>query len=122
MMHHQFTYIVEPREADDPWYIAFCPEIPEANGQGATEPEAVGSPKESIELILEHRREEGLRGVPDLVKRSMVEFGLNAASFSATFVRTGADTYVKVARTHFGSIPQKASSSPCPGTQECHRD
>jgi predicted RNase H-like HicB family nuclease len=63
-MHHEFTYIVEPPEDDDPWYIAFCPEVPEANGQGATEQEAIQSLKGAIELVLQHRREEGLRGVP----------------------------------------------------------
>jgi predicted RNase H-like HicB family nuclease len=74
-MHHQFTYIVEPPEEDDPWYLAFCPEIPEANGQGKTEQEAIDSLRGSIELILQHRREEGLRGVPASAKRGMVEFG-----------------------------------------------
>jgi len=74
-MRHQFTYIVEPPEPDDPWYIAFCPEIPEANGQGETEQEAIESLKGAIELILKHRRDEGLRGVPESAKQGVVEFG-----------------------------------------------
>jgi predicted RNase H-like HicB family nuclease len=72
-MHHQFTYIVEPPEEGDPWYIALCPEVPEANGQGETEDEAIESLKGAIALILEHRREEGLRGVPDSAKQGVVE-------------------------------------------------
>lgn len=72
-MHHEFTCIIEPPEDDDPWYLAFCPEMPEANGQGKTEEEAVESLKSSIQLLLDHRREEGLKGVPETVKRSIVE-------------------------------------------------
>ena len=36
-MKNEFTAIIE---RDEEWYIAFCPEIPEANGQGATKDEA----------------------------------------------------------------------------------
>ncbi len=32
-MHNEFTAIIE-RDGD--WYIAYCPEIPGANGQGRT--------------------------------------------------------------------------------------
>lgn len=74
-MHHEFTYIIEPPEDDDPWYLAFCPEVPEANGQGRTEQEAIESLKGAIELVLEHRREEGLRGLSDSAKRGIVEIG-----------------------------------------------
>lgn len=44
--------------------IAFSPEVPGANGQGRTEEEAAQSLAEAIRLILEERREDGLRGVP----------------------------------------------------------
>lgn len=74
-MQHPFTYVVEPPEEGDPWYIAFCPEMPEANGQGKTEIEAIESLKGAIALVLEHRREEGLRGVPESAKRGVVELG-----------------------------------------------
>jgi len=30
-MHNEFTSIIEK---DNGWYIAYCPEIPDANGQG----------------------------------------------------------------------------------------
>jgi predicted RNase H-like HicB family nuclease len=60
-MHNEFTAVFE-RDAD--WYIAYSPEIPGANGQGRTKEEARRSLAEAIALILEVRREEGLRGVP----------------------------------------------------------
>jgi predicted RNase H-like HicB family nuclease len=60
-MHNEFTAIIE---RDGEWYIAYCPEIPGANGQGKTKDEARDSLAEAIALILEDRREEGLRAVP----------------------------------------------------------
>ena len=58
-MKNEFTAMIEQ---DAEWYIAFCPEVPEANGQGATRDEARESLAEAIALVLEDRREEGLRG------------------------------------------------------------
>ena len=49
-MKNEFTAIIE---RDGEWYIAFCPEIPEANGQGKTKDEARESLAEAIGLILE---------------------------------------------------------------------
>jgi predicted RNase H-like HicB family nuclease len=60
-MHNEFTAILE-RDGD--WYIAYCPEIPGANGQGRTKEEARASLAAAIALILEDRREDSLRGVP----------------------------------------------------------
>ena len=60
-MHNEFTAIIE---RDGEWYIAYCPEIPGANGQGKTKEEARESLADAIALILEDRREDGLRGVP----------------------------------------------------------
>jgi predicted RNase H-like HicB family nuclease len=61
-MHNEFTAIIE--RADD-WFIAYSPEIPGANGQGRTSDEARENLAEAIALILEDRREDALRGVPD---------------------------------------------------------
>lgn len=58
-MRHEFTAVYE---RDDEWVIAYCPEVPGANGQGRTKEEARGSLPEAIVLILEDRREEGLGG------------------------------------------------------------
>ena len=61
-MRNEFTSVIE-RDGD--WYIGYCPEIPGANGQGRTVEECRESLADAISLILEHRREVGLRGVPD---------------------------------------------------------
>ncbi len=60
-MRNEFTAIIE---RDGAWYIAYCPEIPGANGQGKTKDEAQQSLAEAIALILADRREDGLRGAP----------------------------------------------------------
>lgn len=60
-MHNEFTAIIE---RDGEWFIAYCPEIPGANGQGRTRDEARANLAEAIALILEDRREDALRGVP----------------------------------------------------------
>jgi predicted RNase H-like HicB family nuclease len=60
-MANVFTAIIE-RDGD--WYIAYCPEIPGANGQGRTKKQARESLGEAIALVLEDRRKDGLRGVP----------------------------------------------------------
>jgi predicted RNase H-like HicB family nuclease len=49
-----YTAVIE-REGE--WYIAFCPEVPGANGQGKSIEEAKKSLAEAIELIMEDRRE-----------------------------------------------------------------
>ena len=40
------------------WFVAFCPEVPEANGQGRTEQECIASLREAILLLMEDRRED----------------------------------------------------------------
>jgi predicted RNase H-like HicB family nuclease len=52
VMHNEFTAIIE---RDEGWFIAYCPEIPGANGQGRTSEEARASLGEAIALILEDR-------------------------------------------------------------------
>ena len=61
-MHNEFTAIIE---RDEGWYVAYCLEIPGANGPGKTKDEAINSLASAIALILEDRREDALRGVPD---------------------------------------------------------
>jgi predicted RNase H-like HicB family nuclease len=62
-MRNEFTTVFE-REGER--FVAHCPEIPGANGQGRTKQEARESLAAAIRLILEDRREDGLRGVPAL--------------------------------------------------------
>ncbi len=62
-MKSEFTAVIEPAEEGGYW--AMCPEVPGANGQGETVEEAKESLKGSVELILEDRREDMLRGLSD---------------------------------------------------------
>ena len=70
-MTAEFTAIIE--RAPEGGYWAVCPEIPGANGQGETVEEAKTSLKEAIELILEDRREDMLRGLPEDAIRDKVQ-------------------------------------------------
>lgn len=71
-MRNEFTAIIE---RDGSWFIGYCPEIPGANGQGHTKEECLESLSEAIALILEDRREDGLRGVPEDAMREVVAIG-----------------------------------------------
>lgn len=53
-MRNEFTAIVEQ---DGPWYVAYCAEVPGANGQGRSREDCLANLREAIALILEHRRE-----------------------------------------------------------------
>lgn len=69
-MRNEFTAIIE---RDGGFFVAYCPEIPGANGQGATADEARASLAAAISLILEDRREDGLRGLPaDALRETVV--------------------------------------------------
>ena len=69
-MRNEFTAVIE---RDGPWHIAYCPEIPGANGQGRTKVEARQSLAEAIALILDDRRRDGLRSLPrDAVREKVV--------------------------------------------------
>jgi predicted RNase H-like HicB family nuclease len=57
-VRNEFTAIIE---RDGEWYIAYCPEVPGANGQGKTKEEARTSLAEAVALILEDRREDALQ-------------------------------------------------------------
>jgi predicted RNase H-like HicB family nuclease len=71
-MRNEFTAILE---RDGEWYIAYCPEIPGANGQGKTKAEALESLSQAIDLILVDRREDALRGLPEDAERDIVALG-----------------------------------------------
>jgi predicted RNase H-like HicB family nuclease len=61
-MHNEFIAVFE-RDGD--WFIGYCPEVAGANGQGHSLEECRESLREAIQLILEDRRDDALRGVPD---------------------------------------------------------
>ncbi|CAD7766803.1 MAG: hypothetical protein DNFNHJIP_00203 [Candidatus Argoarchaeum ethanivorans] len=59
----EFTAIIEA--APEGGYWAICPEVPGANGQGETIEETKNSLQQAIELILEDRKADILRGLPE---------------------------------------------------------
>ena len=52
-------------EQDGEWFVAFCTEVPEGNGQGRTREEALQSLWDSIELLVEDRRHDARDAAPD---------------------------------------------------------
>lgn len=54
-MRTEFTGIIE---RDGEWFVAYCPEITGANGQGRTREECRQNLAEAIALILKDRRAE----------------------------------------------------------------
>jgi predicted RNase H-like HicB family nuclease len=63
IMKAEFTAIIEA--APEGGYWAICPEVPGANGQGETIEETKNSLRQAIELILEDRKADILRGLPE---------------------------------------------------------
>ncbi len=61
-MYNEFTAIIEK---DEDWYIAYCAEIPGSNGQGRSKEECLESLSAAIMLILEDRRQDTMRGIPE---------------------------------------------------------
>ena len=86
-MANEFTAVLE---RDEDWYVAYCPEIPGANGQGKSKDEALDSLAKAIALILEDRREDGLRGLPPDAIRDKVTVAGSAVTSSVTFAVTAA--------------------------------
>jgi predicted RNase H-like HicB family nuclease len=72
-MKAEFTVIIEP--APEGGYWAICPEVPGANGQGETIEEAKNNLREAIQLILEDRKADMLRGLPKDVIQEKVLIG-----------------------------------------------
>ena len=62
-MKAEFTAIIEP--APEGGYWGICPEVPGANGQGETVEETKDNLREAIQLILEDRKADILRGLPE---------------------------------------------------------
>lgn len=68
-MHNEFTAIVQ---RDDKWFVAYCPELPGANGQGKTKQACLKNLSEAIQLILEDRRQDAMRGLPKSAECELV--------------------------------------------------
>jgi predicted RNase H-like HicB family nuclease len=72
-MKAEFTAIIEAAPEGGFW--AICPEVPGANGQGETIEETKDSLRQAIELILEDRKADILRGLPDEAIQDTVMIG-----------------------------------------------
>ena len=57
-MRNEFNAIVE---RDGEWFVAYCPEIPGANGQGRTLEECRKNLAEATALILDDRRQDAFQ-------------------------------------------------------------
>lgn len=60
-MINEFTAVIEWGED---WYVAYCLEVPEANGQGKTKAAARENLAQAIALMLDFWRETGRRWQP----------------------------------------------------------
>jgi predicted RNase H-like HicB family nuclease len=65
-MKSPFTAIIEE---DGRWFVAYCPEVPGANGQGRTAASAKRNLAAAVRLILEDRRTDAARGLPKGARR-----------------------------------------------------
>ena len=72
-MKAEFTAIIETAPEGGFW--AICPEVPGANGQGETIEETKDSLRQAIELILEDRKADILRGLPEDAIQDKVMIG-----------------------------------------------
>jgi predicted RNase H-like HicB family nuclease len=72
-MKAEFTAIIEVVPEGGFW--AICPEVPGANGQGETIEETKDSLRQAIELILEERKADILRGLPEDAIQDTVMIG-----------------------------------------------
>jgi predicted RNase H-like HicB family nuclease len=60
-MRNRYTAVVQ---RDGKWFIASCPEVAEANGQGKTREECLESLAAAIELVLDYKRDEAQAKAP----------------------------------------------------------
>ena len=72
-MKAEFTAIIEAAPEGGFW--AICPEVPGANGQGESIEETKTNLRQAIELILEDRKADILRGLPEDAIQDKVMIG-----------------------------------------------
>lgn len=113
-MRNEFTAIIQQ---DGEWLIAFCPEIPGANGQGKTKPETLESLADAIVLLLGIQSEEGLRGLSADAEVEKVIVQCDQAHWSDTCVDTDVTCCAKVAVIPCGLIRRPGCANPSPGIQ-----
>ena len=72
-MKGELTAVIEPAPEGGFW--AICLEVPGANGQGDTVQDAKADLLAAVELILEDRKEDILRGLPSDAIREPLQIG-----------------------------------------------
>lgn len=72
-MKAEFTALIDA--APEGGYWAVCPEVPRANGQGETIEETKQSLVETIDLLLEDRRADFMRGISQETIRATICVG-----------------------------------------------
>jgi predicted RNase H-like HicB family nuclease len=72
MRKRQFTAILKRTPK---WFIAFCPEVPGANGQGKTKRECLEDLAAAIALMLKVYREETLADIGKPTEETLVTVG-----------------------------------------------
>ncbi|MFM1919169.1 MAG: hypothetical protein RLZZ303_803 [Candidatus Hydrogenedentota bacterium] len=112
-MRNEFTVIIEQ---DEDWYIGYCLEVPGANGQGQTVDECKQSVTDAIALILEDRREDALRGVPENARREVVVVESRGKRCSRCFGTQVAVSSAREAPIRFCGIQSLASPKRFQGT------
>ena len=68
-MRNRYTALIQ---RDGKWFIAFCPEVPEANGQGKTREACLQSLADAIALVVDYKRERGLENAPKGAEQTCV--------------------------------------------------
>ena len=71
-MKHEFTAIIR---LGDKYFVGFCPEVPEANGQGETREECLEDLAAAIELVLDYKRDQALADLPADAEQTVVSVG-----------------------------------------------
>ena len=71
-MRNEFTAQLH-REGE--WWVAFGPEVPEANGQGRTREACLSNLAAAIELVFEERRAEARKSSGPAVETASVTVG-----------------------------------------------
>lgn len=54
------------------WFMAFCPEVPEANGQGKTREACLKDLATAIGTVLDYKRAKSLKNVPSGAEQTAV--------------------------------------------------
>ena len=60
-MKNQYSAVVVH---EGKWFMAICPEVPEANGQGKTREACLQDLAAAIETVLDYKREKSMEGMP----------------------------------------------------------